>query len=148
MDIIASNPRLGGKPPTPTPTPTPTPPTPAETAPAPKPKPTGKRQKNSEPSDPTPKTDAITTSKAGVVVHGISLRKDLGKVRKWLEAGNKTLGKTVGIRWLRRKTELLAEGKKTSSVVVYLEEEKEIDRVRLGGRLLRTTQYEPDRRRK
>ncbi|KAF8454879.1 hypothetical protein BDZ91DRAFT_801585 [Kalaharituber pfeilii] len=90
----------------------------------------------------------ITTSKAGVVVHGISLRKDLGKVRKWLEAGNKTLGKTVGIRWLRRKTELLAEGKKTSSVVVYLEEEKEIDRVRLGGRLLRTTQYEPDRRRK
>ncbi|KAF8460532.1 hypothetical protein BDZ91DRAFT_798831 [Kalaharituber pfeilii] len=34
-----------------------------------------------------------------------------------------------------------------SSVVVYLEEEREIDRVRLGGKLLRTTQYEPDRRR-
>ncbi|KAF8460721.1 hypothetical protein BDZ91DRAFT_413086 [Kalaharituber pfeilii] len=72
----------------------------------------------------------------------------LGKVRKWLESGNKRLGKTVGIRWLRRKAELIEEGKKTSSIVVYLEEETEIDRVRLGGKLLRTTQYEPDRRRK
>ncbi|KAF8464234.1 hypothetical protein BDZ91DRAFT_795765 [Kalaharituber pfeilii] len=90
----------------------------------------------------------ITTSKFSVVVHGVALRKDLGKVRKWLESGNKTIGKTVGIRWLRRKAELVEEGKKTSSVVVYLEEETEIHRVRLGGKLLRTTQYEPDRRRK
>ncbi|KAF8462849.1 hypothetical protein BDZ91DRAFT_796877 [Kalaharituber pfeilii] len=49
---------------------------------------------------------------------------------------------------LSRKAELIDEGKKTSSVVVYLEEETDIDRVRLGGKFLRTTQYEPDRRRK
>ncbi|KAF8475106.1 hypothetical protein BDZ91DRAFT_789355 [Kalaharituber pfeilii] len=72
----------------------------------------------------------------------------LGKVRKWLESGNDRLGKTVGIRWLRRKTALLEEGKMTSSVVVYLEAATGVDRVRLGGKWLRTTQYEPDRRRK
>ncbi|KAF8471062.1 hypothetical protein BDZ91DRAFT_846728 [Kalaharituber pfeilii] len=124
-----------------------TPPTPTPNSPAPTPDHTRRRRKTSKPSAPTPSTDA-TTPKFGVVVHGIALRKDLGKVRKWLESGNKTLGKTVGIRWLRRKAELVGEGKKTSSVVVYLEEEREIDRVRLGGKLLRTTQYELDRRRK
>ncbi|KAF8463054.1 hypothetical protein BDZ91DRAFT_796544 [Kalaharituber pfeilii] len=134
----------------PTPTPTPTPPTPTPTTRLPTPTPDStprQRPKTSKPSAPSPNTDA-TTSTFGVVVHGIALRKDLGKVRKWLESGNKGLGKTVGIRWLRRKTALIEEGKKTSSVLVYLEAATDIDRVRLGGKLLRTTQYEPDRRRK
>ncbi|KAF8464853.1 hypothetical protein BDZ91DRAFT_763872 [Kalaharituber pfeilii] len=73
--------------------------------------------------------------------------QDLGKVRKWLEASNK-LGKTVGIRWLRRKTILVEEGKKTSSVVVYLEKPIEVGKVRLGGRWLKADQYERDRGRK
>ncbi|KAF8471099.1 hypothetical protein BDZ91DRAFT_791303 [Kalaharituber pfeilii] len=74
--------------------------------------------------------------------------RPIRKVRKWLESGNDRLGKTVGIRWLRRKTALLEEGKMTSSVVVYLEAATGVDRVRLGGKWLRTTQYEPDKRRK
>ncbi|KAF8446806.1 hypothetical protein BDZ91DRAFT_853675 [Kalaharituber pfeilii] len=79
--------------------------------------PTGKNHKHpTQPANP----DA-TTSKYGVVVHGIALRKDLGRIRRWLEEGNPELGKTIGIRWLRKKTLLLEEGKKTSSVVVYLE---------------------------
>ncbi|KAF8462777.1 hypothetical protein BDZ91DRAFT_733936 [Kalaharituber pfeilii] len=36
----------------------------------------------------------------------------VGKVRKWLEAANKELGKTTGIRWLRKKQTLVHEGKK------------------------------------
>ncbi|KAF8462453.1 hypothetical protein BDZ91DRAFT_797254 [Kalaharituber pfeilii] len=44
----------------------------------------------------------------------------LGRVRKWLEAGNAELGKTAGIRWLRKKSILLEEGKKTSSAALLL----------------------------
>ncbi|KAF8459748.1 hypothetical protein BDZ91DRAFT_741414 [Kalaharituber pfeilii] len=56
------------------------------------------------------------------------------------------MGKTAGIRWLRNKKTLQEEGKKTSSVVVvYLGEDKEMDRVRLGGRWLRACRYEWDR---
>ncbi|KAF8469998.1 hypothetical protein BDZ91DRAFT_791989 [Kalaharituber pfeilii] len=91
--------------------------------------------------------DGYTTSKAGIVVHGIALRKDLGKVRRWLEAANKDLGKTTGIRWLRKDT-LVNEGKKTSSAVVYLVKTIEVGRVRLGGRWLPVNQYEWDRGRK
>ncbi|KAF8460095.1 hypothetical protein BDZ91DRAFT_766508 [Kalaharituber pfeilii] len=86
---------------TPTPTPTPTPDlqrqrcTPDLTP--------GPRPKTDKPSAPPPHTGA-TTQTYGVVVHAIALRKDLGKVQKWLESGNSRLGKTVGIRWLRRKT--------------------------------------------
>ncbi|KAF8457837.1 hypothetical protein BDZ91DRAFT_837669 [Kalaharituber pfeilii] len=72
---------------------------------------------------------------------------DLGKVRKWLEASNK-IGKTVGVRWLRQKARLVEEGKKTSSVVVYLEKSIEVEKVRLGGRWMRVDQYEWDRGRK
>ncbi|KAF8465978.1 hypothetical protein BDZ91DRAFT_794551 [Kalaharituber pfeilii] len=68
--------------------------------------------------------------------------------RKWLETGNTDLGKTVGIRWLRKKTLLLEEGKKTSSAVLYLEKQTELDRVRLGGKWLRMSPYEQDRGRK
>ncbi|KAF8462031.1 hypothetical protein BDZ91DRAFT_797566 [Kalaharituber pfeilii] len=92
--------------------------------------------------------DASTTTKTGIVVHGIALRKDLGKVRRWLEAANQELGKTTGIRWLRKKDTLVNEGKKTSSAVVYLENTTEVGRVRLGGRWLRVDQYEWDRGRK
>ncbi|KAF8458744.1 hypothetical protein BDZ91DRAFT_742932, partial [Kalaharituber pfeilii] len=52
---------------------------------------------------------------------------------------------TAGIRWLRSKKTLQEEGKQTSSVVVYLEEDKVMDRVRLGGRWLRACRYEWDR---
>ncbi|KAF8460093.1 hypothetical protein BDZ91DRAFT_799170 [Kalaharituber pfeilii] len=106
--------------------------------------PTGKNHKHpTQPANP----DA-TTSKYGVVVHGIALRKDLGRIRRWLEEGNPELGKTIGIRWLRKKTLLLEEGKKTSSVVVYLEGGASAEKVRLGGKWLRISTYEPDRRRK
>ncbi|KAF8457838.1 hypothetical protein BDZ91DRAFT_852265 [Kalaharituber pfeilii] len=107
-------------------------------------KPTGKTAKQPV---PTSSPDA-TTSKQGVVVYGIALRKDLGKVRRWLEDGNPDLGKTVGIRWLRKKTLLVEEGKKTSSIVVYLEGETSVEKVRLGGKWLRVSTYESDRGRK
>ncbi|KAF8456833.1 hypothetical protein BDZ91DRAFT_800943 [Kalaharituber pfeilii] len=77
-----------------------------------------------------------------------NLRKDLGNVQRWLQASNKDVGKITGIRWLRKKTILLEEGKKTSSVVVYLETPTEIGKVRLGGRWLKTNVYETDRGRK
>ncbi|KAF8470005.1 hypothetical protein BDZ91DRAFT_792006 [Kalaharituber pfeilii] len=76
-----------------------------------------------------------TTSKHSVVIHGIALRKDLGNVRRWLEASNKDIGKIVGIRWLRRKLILVEEGK-TSPVVVYLETQREIAKVTLGGKVV------------
>ncbi|KAF8443465.1 hypothetical protein BDZ91DRAFT_803910 [Kalaharituber pfeilii] len=59
-----------------------------------------------------------------------------------------TLGKIRGVRWLRKKAILKEEGKKTSSVVAYLETETKADKVKLGGRWLRTSVYEPDRGRK
>ncbi|KAF8471077.1 hypothetical protein BDZ91DRAFT_717626 [Kalaharituber pfeilii] len=49
------------------------------------------------------------------------------------------MGSITGIRWLRKKTILLEEGKKTSSVVVYLETPTETGKVRLGGRWLNTS---------
>ncbi|KAF8469752.1 hypothetical protein BDZ91DRAFT_792499 [Kalaharituber pfeilii] len=89
-----------------------------------------------------------TTKKFGIVIHGIPLRRDLGKAKTWLEAANQGLGKIEGIRWLRRKTLLEEEGKKTSSVVVYVGKETEIEKVRLGGRWFRSVRYEPERGRK
>ncbi|KAF8454270.1 hypothetical protein BDZ91DRAFT_786594 [Kalaharituber pfeilii] len=121
----------------------------------PTPSPTQKTQTPRTPSRPktklptTPPTpDASTTTKIGIVVHGIALSKDLGKVRRWLEAANQELGKTTGIRWLRKKDTLVNEGKTTSSAVVYLENHTDVGRVRLGGRWLRVDQYEWDRGRK
>ncbi|KAF8469493.1 hypothetical protein BDZ91DRAFT_792293 [Kalaharituber pfeilii] len=70
------------------------------------------------------------------------------KVRKWLESDNKELGETTGIRWLRKKTTLIDEGKKTSSVVLYLKTQREVGKVRLGGRWLRSETYEQDRGKK
>ncbi|KAF8445456.1 hypothetical protein BDZ91DRAFT_853725 [Kalaharituber pfeilii] len=95
-----------------------------------------------------PSSPGTTTPKEGIVGHGIALRKDLRNVRRWMEADNKDIGKITGIRWLRNKTILREEGKKTSSVVVYLEDTTEVDRVRLGRRLLRACRYESDRGRK
>ncbi|KAF8442778.1 hypothetical protein BDZ91DRAFT_792566 [Kalaharituber pfeilii] len=59
-----------------------------------------------------------------------------------------TLGMIRGVRWLRKKAILEEEGKKTSSVVAYLETETKADKVKLGGRWLRTSVYETDRGRK
>ncbi|KAF8461575.1 hypothetical protein BDZ91DRAFT_797830 [Kalaharituber pfeilii] len=69
------------------------------------------------------------TTPPGVVVHGIARRKDLGNVRRWLEASNKDLGTIAAIRWLLRKSILVKEGKKTSSAVVYLETQTEVGKV-------------------
>ncbi|KAF8451622.1 hypothetical protein BDZ91DRAFT_802642 [Kalaharituber pfeilii] len=99
-------------------------------------------------TSPPTNSDATTKGKSGIVVHGIALRKDLGKVKQWLEAANKELGKIVGIRWLRRRTILEEEGKKTSSVVVYLGKEMDVEKVRLSGRWLRSVRYETERGRK
>ncbi|KAF8464835.1 hypothetical protein BDZ91DRAFT_795322 [Kalaharituber pfeilii] len=122
---------------TPTPNPTPTPdPTPAHA-----------------PSRPRNQTTQRTSrpplqTRQGIVIHGVALRKDLEKVRKWLEEDNKELGKmTTGIRWLRRKATLEEEGKKASSIVLYTKARVEIGRVRLGGKLLRSEGYEPNRKR-
>ncbi|KAF8476773.1 hypothetical protein BDZ91DRAFT_843548 [Kalaharituber pfeilii] len=106
------------------------------------------KDKGKSPITAPPRPDAATAPKYGVVVHGIALRKDVARVRRWLETGNAGLGKTVGIRWLRKKSVLLEEGKKTSLVVVYLEDNTDIDRVRLGGKWLRISPYEQDRGRK
>ncbi|KAF8460012.1 hypothetical protein BDZ91DRAFT_799374 [Kalaharituber pfeilii] len=101
---------------------------------------------------PRPRTQTGTPRnpqpKHGIVIHGVALSKDLGKVRRWLETDNQNLGKTTGIRWLRRETLLREEGKKTSSVVVYTQTMKEAGKVRLGGKWLRMEVYEPSRGRR
>ncbi|KAF8438323.1 hypothetical protein BDZ91DRAFT_795596 [Kalaharituber pfeilii] len=91
---------------------------------------------------------ATTRGKAGIVIHGIALRKDLGKVKQWLEAANKELGKIRGIRWLRKRDVLEEEGKKTSSVVIYLGKEMDVEKVRLSGRWHKSVRYESERGRK
>ncbi|KAF8471103.1 hypothetical protein BDZ91DRAFT_838582 [Kalaharituber pfeilii] len=105
------------------------------------PKPRTPSHPRTKPPTTPPTSDATTTSKADIVVHGIALRKDLGKVRRLLEAVTKDLGRITGIRWLRKKDTLVNEGKTTSSAVVYLEKTTEVGRVRLGGRWLRVDQY-------
>ncbi|KAF8460756.1 hypothetical protein BDZ91DRAFT_798635 [Kalaharituber pfeilii] len=99
-------------------------------------------------TSPPVKPDATTKRNVGIVVHGIALRKDLGKIKQWLQAANKDLGKITGVRWLRKRTLLEEEGKKTSSVVLYLEKETDVGKVKLSGRWLRTTRYESERGRK
>ncbi|KAF8445138.1 hypothetical protein BDZ91DRAFT_754019 [Kalaharituber pfeilii] len=101
-----------------------------------------------ETRSPTPRRSDSPLEKKGIVVHGIALRKDLGNVRRWLETDNIGMGRITGIRWLRKKSILLEEGKKASSVVVYLETPTETGKVRLGGRWLNTSVYETDRGRK
>ncbi|KAF8462828.1 hypothetical protein BDZ91DRAFT_796842 [Kalaharituber pfeilii] len=101
-----------------------------------------------ETRSPTPRRSDSPLEKKGIVVHGIALRKDLGNVRRWLETDNIGMGRITGIRWLRKKSILLEEGKKTSSVVVYLETPTETGKVWLGGRWLNTSVYETDRGRK
>ncbi|KAF8455425.1 hypothetical protein BDZ91DRAFT_801379 [Kalaharituber pfeilii] len=64
------------------------------------------------------------------------------------KAANRELGKINGIRWLRKRTILEEEGKKTSSVVVYLGKETEVEKVRLSGRWFRSVRYESERGRK
>ncbi|KAF8465665.1 hypothetical protein BDZ91DRAFT_726591 [Kalaharituber pfeilii] len=54
---------------------------------------------------------------------------------------------TTGIRWLRRKTTLEEEEKKASSIVLYTKARVEVERVRLGGKWLRSEEYEPNRKR-
>ncbi|KAF8454870.1 hypothetical protein BDZ91DRAFT_747083 [Kalaharituber pfeilii] len=56
--------------------------------------------------------------------------------------------KITSIRWLRKKDILVGEGKKTSSIVVYLEEDLDKDKVRLGGKWLKACRYEPERGRR
>ncbi|KAF8446574.1 hypothetical protein BDZ91DRAFT_787135 [Kalaharituber pfeilii] len=92
--------------------------------------------------------DATTRGGVGIVIHGIALRKDLGKVKKWLAAANESLGKIKGIRWLRKRNLLEEAGKTTSSVVVYLEKEVDVEKVRLSGRWHRSARYESERRRR
>ncbi|KAF8453872.1 hypothetical protein BDZ91DRAFT_748467, partial [Kalaharituber pfeilii] len=50
------------------------------------PKPRTPSHPKTKPPITPPTSDATTTSKAGIVVHGIALRKGLGKVRSRLEA--------------------------------------------------------------
>ncbi|KAF8475511.1 hypothetical protein BDZ91DRAFT_788206 [Kalaharituber pfeilii] len=105
--------------------------------------------RKASPQTTSPATaDATTKGGAGIVIHGIALRKDLGKVRQWLEAANKELGKVKGIRWLRKRKLLEEEGKKTSSVVIYLEKEVDVEKVRLSGRWHKSARYESERGRK
>ncbi|KAF8474097.1 hypothetical protein BDZ91DRAFT_789687 [Kalaharituber pfeilii] len=111
------------------------------------PEPSTSRRTPQAATKPSPTTPDVST-KSGIVVHGIALRKNLDNVRRWLTADNKDLKKIVGIRWLRKKDTLIGEGKKTSSVVVYLEDQQDIDKVRLGGRWLKASQYEAERGRR
>ncbi|KAF8446685.1 hypothetical protein BDZ91DRAFT_853677 [Kalaharituber pfeilii] len=92
--------------------------------------------------------DATTRGGVGIVIHGIALRKDLGKVKKWLAAANESLGKIKGIRWLRKRNLLEEAGKTTSSVVVYLQKEVDVEKVRLSGRWHRSARHESERRRR
>ncbi|KAF8446679.1 hypothetical protein BDZ91DRAFT_753091 [Kalaharituber pfeilii] len=89
----------------------------------------------------TPIHPGATTTKPGIVVPRIALRKNLGNVRRWMEADN-DIGRITGIRWLIKETTLREKGKKTSLVVVYLEDTTQADRVRLGGRWLRRLRKE------
>ncbi|KAF8454102.1 hypothetical protein BDZ91DRAFT_768025 [Kalaharituber pfeilii] len=61
---------------------------------------------------------------------------------------NSELGKIRGIRWLRKRDVLEEEGKKTSSVVIYLGKEMDVEKVRLSGRWHKSVRYESERGRK
>ncbi|KAF8454880.1 hypothetical protein BDZ91DRAFT_852897 [Kalaharituber pfeilii] len=141
-------PKSAGTPPAPAPA------TPTHTAPAPTPAPatpTQPQPRSTPPKDTkkdTPPTPQTTKAKIGLVIHGVALRRELGNVRRWLSEDNKDMPKITGIRWLRKKDILVGEGKKTSSVVVYLEEEIGKDTVRLGGKWLKASQYESERGRR
>ncbi|KAF8434211.1 hypothetical protein BDZ91DRAFT_787341, partial [Kalaharituber pfeilii] len=74
------------------------------------------------------------------------VEEGLGEVKKWLAAANESLGKIKGICWLRKRNLLEEAGKTTSSVVVYLEKEVDVEKVRLSGRWHRSAQYESERR--
>ncbi|KAF8461495.1 hypothetical protein BDZ91DRAFT_797953 [Kalaharituber pfeilii] len=105
--------------------------------------------RKTSPQTASPTTeDATIRGGVGIVIHGIALRKDLGKVKKWLAAANESLGKIKGIRWLRKRNLLEEAGKTTSSVVVYLEKEVDVEKVRLSGRWHRSARYESERGRK
>ncbi|KAF8469945.1 hypothetical protein BDZ91DRAFT_761289 [Kalaharituber pfeilii] len=107
-------------------------------------------------STPIPKPKTSQTTRARFLTYPSTpgaprrsaLRKDLGNVWRWMEADNKDIKRITGIRWLIKKTTLREEGKKTSSLVVYLEDTVQADWVRLGGKWLRACKYEWDRGRR
>ncbi|KAF8469936.1 hypothetical protein BDZ91DRAFT_791871 [Kalaharituber pfeilii] len=74
---------------------------------------------------PIPKERTLPQSGRAIVVHGIAVTKKLGKVRDWMENASPWMGKIVAARWLVKKER--REGKKASSVVIYLEGEVELD---------------------
>ncbi|KAF8462827.1 hypothetical protein BDZ91DRAFT_733230 [Kalaharituber pfeilii] len=82
---------------------------------------------------PIPKERTLPQSGRAIVAHGIAVTKKLGKVRDWMETAttsavttaNPWMGKIVAARWLVKKER--REGKKASSVVIYLEGEVESD---------------------
>ncbi|KAF8448189.1 hypothetical protein BDZ91DRAFT_803217 [Kalaharituber pfeilii] len=92
--------------------------------------------------------NANTSGQAGIVIHGIILRKELRKVKQWLEATNKELGKIKGIYWLRKRNVLEENSKKTSSVVIYLEREMDVEKVRLSRQWYKSVRYESEREQK
>ncbi|KAF8457052.1 hypothetical protein BDZ91DRAFT_800785 [Kalaharituber pfeilii] len=93
--------------------------------------------------EPQPATPAI-------VVHGITVTKRLGNVRKWLEVDDELGVKIAGARWLLKQER--REGKTTSSVVIYLEgagwTSQRPETLRIGGKKYRWDTYEWDRGRR
>ncbi|KAF8457090.1 hypothetical protein BDZ91DRAFT_800682 [Kalaharituber pfeilii] len=90
----------------------------------------------------------LPQSGRAIVVHGIAVTKKLGKVRDWMENTNPWMGKIVAARWLVKKER--REGKKASSIVIYLEGEVESDsqtpaKVRLSGKWYDSCLYDWDR---
>ncbi|KAF8475093.1 hypothetical protein BDZ91DRAFT_789324 [Kalaharituber pfeilii] len=107
-----------------------------------------KRPPTSSPKARTSQKERLPQSGRAVVVHGIAVTKKLGKVREWMEKANPWMGKIVAARWLVRKER--REGKKTSSIVIYLEGEVESDsqtpaKVRLSGKWYHSCLYDWDR---
>ncbi|KAF8459155.1 hypothetical protein BDZ91DRAFT_799969 [Kalaharituber pfeilii] len=107
-----------------------------------------KKPPTSPPKARTSQKERLPQSGRAVVVHGIAVTKKLGKVREWMEKANPWMGKIVAARWLVRKER--REGKKTSSIVIYLEGEVESDsqtpaKVRLSGKWYHSCLYDWDR---
>ncbi|KAF8436421.1 hypothetical protein BDZ91DRAFT_804463 [Kalaharituber pfeilii] len=62
-----------------------------------------------------------------------------------LEAMNKEVEKMRRIQWLRKRNVPKEEGKKTSSVVIYLVREMDVKKVKLSGWWYKSVQYELER---
>jgi len=76
-----------------------------------------------------------------LIMHAAPLKYKPGTMRRWIEEDNRGV-KILGIRWLLREDQ---RGQVASSLVIYMRDPIEATKLRMGGRLFRTTCYDWDR---